>query len=125
MPNMRWHLTLSAPRTRRNLAPNSSGQHLDLVGAFSMSMREADDEALRRARVFVDTEAACTERRRRGDRLGERRHRPGADRGRPAGALPRRRGTAEEITLFKSVGAAIEDLAAATLVWRKSGGAEP
>src|SRR5271169_5518605 len=24
MPNMRWHLTLMAPRTRTNLAPNSS-----------------------------------------------------------------------------------------------------
>jgi ornithine cyclodeaminase/alanine dehydrogenase-like protein (mu-crystallin family) len=35
------------------------------------------------------------------------------------------RRTGEEITLFKSVGAAIEDLAAAILVWRRSGGAEP
>ena len=32
---------------------------------------------------------------------------------------------ANEITLFKSVGASIEDLAAAMLVWRKTGGAEP
>jgi ornithine cyclodeaminase len=40
------------------------------------------------------------------------------------GGAPGRRG-ADEITLFKSVGAAIEDLAAAILVWRKAGGAEP
>ena len=33
--------------------------HLDLVGAFNMAMREADDEALQRAHVFVDTEAAA------------------------------------------------------------------
>ena len=37
------------------------GQHLDLVGAFNMSMREADDEALRRARIYVDTDAALVE----------------------------------------------------------------
>ena len=104
-----------------------AGQHLDLVGAFSMGMREADDEALKRARVFVDTEAACTE---------------GGDVaiGLASGVLARAevvadlpalcrgaegRRTEDEITLFKSVGAAIEDLGAAILVWRKAGGAEP
>jgi ornithine cyclodeaminase/alanine dehydrogenase-like protein (mu-crystallin family) len=30
------------------------GVHLDLVGAFTASMREADDTALRRGRIFVD-----------------------------------------------------------------------
>jgi ornithine cyclodeaminase/alanine dehydrogenase-like protein (mu-crystallin family) len=35
-----------------------AGAHLDLVGAFNLKMREADDEALRRAQVWVDTEAA-------------------------------------------------------------------
>lgn len=34
------------------LAP---GQHLDLVGAFRAEMREADDRALTRARIFVDS----------------------------------------------------------------------
>jgi ornithine cyclodeaminase/alanine dehydrogenase-like protein (mu-crystallin family) len=33
----------------------SAGQHLDLIGAYRPDMREADDEALRRARVFVDS----------------------------------------------------------------------
>ncbi|MEQ9257531.1 MAG: ornithine cyclodeaminase [Roseovarius sp.] len=31
------------------------GQHVDLIGAYRPDMREADDEALRRARVFVDS----------------------------------------------------------------------
>ena len=31
------------------------GTHLDLVGAFRKNMREADDEAMRRAQVFVDS----------------------------------------------------------------------
>ena len=30
------------------------GAHLDLVGGFTPAMREADDEAVRRSRVFVD-----------------------------------------------------------------------
>lgn len=33
------------------------GQHIDLIGAFRPDMREADDTALRRARVFVDARA--------------------------------------------------------------------
>lgn len=32
-----------------------AGQHLDLIGAFTSEMREADDTALQRARVFVDS----------------------------------------------------------------------
>ena len=101
------------------------GQHLDLVGAFNMNMREADDEALKRARIFIDTEAACAEG---GDvALGlssgviTRSHIAGDLAGLSRGAKGRR--SDEEITLFKSVGASIEDLAAAMLVWRKSGGA--
>lgn len=31
------------------------GQHLDLIGAYRADMREADDEALRRSRIFVDS----------------------------------------------------------------------
>ena len=33
------------------------GQHLDLIGAYKPSMREVDDEAMTRARVFVDARA--------------------------------------------------------------------
>jgi ornithine cyclodeaminase len=31
------------------------GQHVDLIGAYRPDMREVDDEAMRRARVFVDS----------------------------------------------------------------------
>ena len=31
------------------------GQHVDLIGAYRPDMREADDQALQRARVFVDS----------------------------------------------------------------------
>lgn len=98
------------------------GAHLDLVGAFNMRMREADDAALTRARIFVDTKAALKEG---GDvAIGIASGVVGVDdvladlsqlcRGEREG-----RASESEITLFKSVGAAIEDLAAAALVFRR------
>lgn len=33
------------------------GQHLDLIGAYTPAMREVDDDAMARARVFVDSRA--------------------------------------------------------------------
>lgn len=96
------------------------GVHVDLVGNYSPSSREADDEAVRRATVFIDTRAALKST---------------GDLAIPLaagvlqssdivadlfdltrGAHPGRHGE-QEITLFKSVGAAIEDLAAARLVY--------
>jgi alanine dehydrogenase len=97
------------------------GTHLDLVGGFTPEMREADDDAVRRSRVFVDTPAALGEA---GDVVqpianGILRKDDVADlfdlvRGR----RPGRQGDAE-ITLFKSVGAALEDLAAAQLAFER------
>jgi alanine dehydrogenase len=99
------------------------GTHVDLVGGFTPKMREADDEAIRRARVFVDTRAGALkeagdivdplkrgvlkEADVQGDLFGLTR---GTEKGRQS---------ASEITLFKSVGTAIEDLGAAMLVWRR------
>jgi len=95
-----------------------SGTHLDLVGGYTPQMREADDEAVRRARVYIDTEAALHEA---GDIVQPLRtgalSREGIAgdlfqlaRGERAGRL-----NDSEITLFKSVGSALEDLAAAEL----------
>ena len=95
------------------------GTHLDLVGGFTPEMREADDEVVKRARVFVDTrKGALTEA---GDivqpiRSGVLREDDVAGdlfdltRGSRAG-----RRYHDQITLFKSVGTALEDLAAAQL----------
>ena len=97
------------------------GSHLDLVGAFNLKMREADDEALKRARLFIDTDAARTEG---GDvAVAIKAGTLAADRIEGTlfdicrGGL--RRQIDAEITLFKSVGTALEDLAAAMLVWRR------
>ncbi|WP_026380578.1 bifunctional Delta(1)-pyrroline-2-carboxylate/Delta(1)-piperideine-2-carboxylate reductase [Afifella pfennigii] len=101
-----------------------AGAHLDLVGAFRPDMREANDEAIRRARLFVDTRAGATKEAgdivqplasgliapediaadlfelTRGERAGRRFY--------------------DQITLFKSVGTALEDLAAAILVFARA-----
>lgn len=100
----------------------TAGQHIDLVGSYKPNMREADDQVIARARIFVDTlEGASKES---GDIL-----------------LPLQKGilaqsaiqadlfklcqqknsgrkTSEEITVFKSVGHALEDLVAAQLLYR-------
>lgn len=106
----------TAPLVRGEwLAP---GAHLDLIGSFTPAMREADGACLARGRVFVDTEEALAKS---GDLLcaideGL------FDAGRLQGTLAQLcrgeragRRTAGEITVFKAVGSALEDLAAAEL----------
>ncbi|RDD60971.1 ornithine cyclodeaminase family protein [Ferruginivarius sediminum] len=97
------------------------GQHVDLVGAFKPTMRETDDACVRTAELFCDTfDGALSE---------------GGDIVQPlnAGVITREdikadfsmltrgqhpgRERAEQITLFKSTGAAVEDLAAAILAY--------
>lgn len=98
-----------------------AGQHLDLVGSFKPNMREADDEVIKKSVIFVDVLEGATKESGdlviplskgiisssdiKGDlfdlcsdkRLG--------------------RTNTQEITCFKSVGYALEDLAAAILAY--------
>jgi len=101
------------------------GAHVDLIGGFTPRMREADNETIRRARVYVDTRAGALKEAgdiviplRRG--VIAKKHIRGdlfdLCRGKAKG-----RTSDKQITLFKSVGSAIEDLAAAMLVWRGIG----
>jgi alanine dehydrogenase len=102
----------------------SPGSHLDLVGGFTPQMREADDLAIKRSTVFVDTRAgACLEA---GDIVTPMKEGVLTSEEIQAdlhelcrGQHPGRR-SVDEITLFKSVGAALEDLAAAALVFERS-----
>ncbi len=99
------------------LAP---GTHLDLVGGFTPAMREADDAAVARARIVVDTYAGALAEA--GDLLTPRasgaiaRSQIVAELAQLVRGEVRGRTQAKEITLFKSVGTALEDLAAAALV---------
>jgi alanine dehydrogenase len=98
------------------------GCHLDLVGGFTPEMREADDEAVRRASVFVDTSGALAEA---GDIVIPLRTGVLARQDIRADLEALTRGTHpgrtrdDEITLFKSVGASLEDLAAAVLCYER------
>ncbi|HEX7789791.1 MAG TPA: ornithine cyclodeaminase family protein [Afipia sp.] len=97
------------------------GVHLDLVGSFTPFMREADDEVFRRGRVYIDTYDALKESGELIDPI-----RGGVIRiDDIAGSLSelcggQRRGRTDdrEITVFKAVGNALSDIAAAGLVWR-------
>ncbi len=101
------------------------GAHLDLVGAFRPNAREADDEAIRRSRVYADTRRGALKEAgdlvipianglfREADLQGDL-----FDLCR--GTVPGRQNP-DEITLFKSVGTAIEDLVAAILLYQKRG----
>ncbi|MBL8327807.1 MAG: ornithine cyclodeaminase family protein [Rubrivivax sp.] len=97
------------------------GTHLDLVGSFKPSMREADDEAVRRALVVVDTYAGALEEA--GELVGALqrgvigRGHITADLAELARGERPGRTHPEQLTLFKSVGTALEDLAAAQAVW--------
>lgn len=100
------------------------GIHLDLIGSFTAEMRETDDTAIRRTSVFVDTETALAES---GDLL-----RPlqsgafvadrlaGTLNDLCAGRRPGRK-AAQELTLFKAVGTAMSDLAAAIVASNQLG----
>jgi len=97
------------------------GAHLDLVGAFAPDMREADDAALLRASLYVDTFACVHEGGDVAAAIKAGSLPIGAIRGDLADLVSGRavgRRSPDEITVFKSVGASLEDLAAAILVWR-------
>ena len=102
------------------------GQHLDLIGAYRPDMREADDEALKRARIFVDNRSTTM------DHIGELKD-PLA-----RGVISRddilgdyydiahggyARISDDEITLFKNGGGAHLDLMVADAIYRGFKGA--
>jgi ornithine cyclodeaminase/alanine dehydrogenase-like protein (mu-crystallin family) len=92
----------------------SPGAHVNAIGATRPDWRELDDDVVKNARIFVDSREAAT--RESGDVIAAKQEvtEIGAV---VAGSAPGRR-SAKEITLFKSVGVAVEDVAAAALVLR-------
>lgn len=99
------------------------GTHVDLVGSFHPTMREVDDKLIARAdAIWVDTEAALAES---GD-LVQPIEKGIITRASIAGnlpeliAAPRPRGSDQEITIFKAVGFALPDFAAAEAALRKA-----
>jgi len=100
------------------------GTHLDLIGSFTPAMREADDTCFARGQIYVDTPGALTEA---GDLTGPiaagvitpqdiKGSLTDLCAGRVAG-----RTSGDDITIFKSVGTALADLAAAAMVHARRG----
>ena len=96
------------------------GAHINALGAPRPDWRELDDEVLRRAKVYVDSrEAAMKES---GDVIAA----SGgvlAELGEVVSGAEQGRRSSEEVTLFKSLGLAVEDVATAELVYHKALGA--
>ena len=94
-------------------AEMKAGAHLDLVGSFKPSMRECDEEAVRRGRVFVDNEMAAVEA---GELVMMKDEIVGGlvelIKGEKVGRM-----SEDEITVFKSVGSAVVDLLSAQMVY--------
>jgi len=100
------------------------GTHLNLIGAFQPDTREIDDETVLRSRVVVDTYDGCMAEAGdiliplkkeiiKSDRIvGDLHH---VISGKRIG-----RSKPDDITLFKSVGCALEDLVTARLVYDRA-----
>jgi ornithine cyclodeaminase len=100
-----------------------SGQHIDLVGAYKKDMREADDETISKAAVYLDTFQGGLKES--GDIVTPlqngilKKEDIKADLFQLCSNQKTGRNSAEEITVFKSVGHALEDLAAANYYYNK------
>ena len=96
----------------RWLAP---GAHVNAIGATRPDWRELDDDLVSRARVFVDSRDAATKES--GDVIAARE--VAGEIGEVVLQTKPGRASAQEMTVFKSVGVAVEDVASAALVYER------
>jgi alanine dehydrogenase len=94
----------------------SPGVHVNAVGAPRPDWRELDDAVMRKAKLYVEQREAAS--RESGDVIAG--GNIFAEIGEVLGGTKPGRESADEITLFKSVGVAVEDLASAELVYRNA-----
>lgn len=100
------------------------GIHINAIGAFRPDMREVDDETILRAKIVVDTYEGCLSEA--GDLLipmGEgklKKESIHGDLGDLVTGRKRGRSSPEEITFFKSVGFAMEDVVTAYRAYEKA-----
>lgn len=105
----------------RLLAP---GIHINAIGSFKPEHRELDDHTVRKARIFVDSRAAALSEA--GDLIIPLRSSvigPSAieaDLGELVLGKKQARTTNDDITLFKAVGLAVEDIVVAARVYAKA-----
>jgi ornithine cyclodeaminase len=98
----------------------AAGAHVNVVGSATPAAREVDSAMMKRSRLFVDSRVSALNEA--GDVIiplheGEiSSDHIVAEIGELVAGLRQGRGTASEITLFKSLGLAVEDIAAAQFV---------
>jgi len=102
----------------------SRGSHINAIGSFRADMQEVDEETIRRARIFVDSIPSCLEEAgdliiplhkgliQRADILAEI--------GEVLSGEKAGRKSNDEITYFKSVGNAVQDISIAQAVWGRA-----
>ena len=101
-----------------------SGTHVNAVGSYTPEMQEVDPETIRRARVVVDARAGCSAEA--GDLIAAMRvgaiggPETWAELGSVLAGLAPGRGSADEITYFKSVGNAAQDVAVGLCALREA-----
>ena len=96
----------------------SPGTHVNAIGATRPDWRELDDDLVTTARIFVDSREAAL--RESGDVIAAKSE--VTEIGAVVAGTASGRRNAQEITLFKSVGVAVEDVTAAALVLEKKAG---
>jgi alanine dehydrogenase len=102
----------------------SPGAHINAIGAFKPEMQEVDEETILRSRIFVDSVEACLEEA--GDLIipfkKGRIHREDIQGELGELVLGRKAGrrTPDEITYFKSVGNAVQDISVALAIFQKA-----
>ena len=102
----------------------SEGMHINAIGAFKPQMQEVDEKTIVRSRIFVDSVEACLEEAgdliiplkkgiiQKADILGEL--------GEVVSGKKPGRGAAREITYFKSVGNAVQDVSVAQAIYHRA-----
>ncbi len=94
----------------------SPGAHINAVGATRPNWRELDDEVLHRSRIYVESREAASKES--GDIIAA--GKIFAELGEVISGIKPGRESDDEITLYKSVGVAVEDVVAADLVYRRA-----
>ena len=99
------------------------GAHINGIGSYTLEMRELDAVTVDRSRIFVDSvKAALDEAGELVSAMGEGRTRSEdwTELGLVAAGRAEGRRTDSEITLFKSVGQAVQDTAAGTIALQRA-----
>ena len=100
------------------------GMHINAIGAFKPEMQEVDEETLRRSRIFVDSVEACLEEA--GDLIvplakGLIQEKDIlAELGEVIGRKKPGRRAPQEVTYFKSVGNAVQDVSVAQAIFQRA-----